>query len=130
MSRLESRFAAAWMRDFPSLPFVRELEIPPWQAWASERKGLGLSSRTTSYRADFAWPEALVVVEVQGGIWGKGAHSSGTGINRDCAKSVVAQCAGWAVLPITDRMLDGNQQWIWLPRIANLIRDRSHATAA
>jgi very-short-patch-repair endonuclease len=124
MSRLEDRFAAAWLRDYPALLFEREIVISPWHVWSAEKKLLGLSTRRMAYRADFAWIAARVVVEVQGGIWKAGGHSSGSGINRDCAKTVVAQCAGWAVLPITDRMLSGKQQQIWLPKIANLIRRR------
>jgi len=130
MSQLEERFASAWKRDYPDLPFDREIVIPPWDIWAREKVLLGLARRRVAYRADFVWLEAMVAVEVQGGIWSLGGHSSGSGINRDCSKTLVAQCAGWAILPITDQMISGKHQRIWLPKIAQLIRGRTRASAA
>jgi hypothetical protein len=125
-SRLEEHFAAAWHRLYPLLPPQREVTIPPWEEWATDRKALGLARRRTCYRADFAWPAARVAVEVQGGIWGRsrGGHTSGTGVNRDCAKSVIAQCGGWLLLPLTDRMII-REATIWMPRLAAAICDRS-----
>jgi very-short-patch-repair endonuclease len=128
MSLLEDRFATAWAVRYPELPFQREVVIPPWEAWSHERKLLGLAKRRQAYRADFVWPEARVAVEIQGAIWKGGAHSTGSGVNRDCAKTLVAQCGGWAVLPLTDRMIIP-QQLIWLPRIAQLITDRIHGAS-
>lgn len=123
-SHLEETFAAAWAHRFPDLPFQREMEIPPYVDWAPERKLLGLAKRTCKpYRADFAWPCAAVAVEVQGGTWKAGGHSSGYGIQRDCEKAVVAQSGGWLLLPLTKQMLI-KQQGIWLPRIARLIVQR------
>lgn len=63
------------------------------------------------FRADFAWPDYRLLVEVQGGIWrkGGGAHSHPTGIVRDIAKQQTAVLAGWAVFPvITDEVTDGS----------------------
>lgn len=49
------------------------------------------------WRLDFAWPEYKVAVEVQGGIWKKGGHSSGVGITRDLEKLDHAMRDGWLV---------------------------------
>ena len=53
------------------------------------------------WRLDFAWPDIKFGVEIQGGTWRKGAHSTGSGIQRDCTKS--QQCAGmgWNIVPVT-----------------------------
>jgi very-short-patch-repair endonuclease len=50
---------------------------------------------------DFAEPTSRVLIEIQGGIWTKGGHSSGTGISRDCEKSRLAQLHGWCVFAFT-----------------------------
>lgn len=58
------------------------------------------------YRWDRCWPDRMVAVEVQGGIWANGAHSRGSGVQRDCLKFSIGAALGWRVLPITDAMLD------------------------
>ena len=60
------------------------------------------------FRFDFAWPEFQLLLEVQGGTWGKGAHSSGVGIARDCEKGNLATLAGWRTLNVTtDQIREG-----------------------
>lgn len=122
-SRLEAQFADRWGKLYPGLPFVREQTIPPWEAWASERKALGLAKVRRAFVGDFLWPEAQVVVEVQGGTWTKGGHSTGTGIQRDAIKALTAAAGGWVVVGLTGQMV-GEQGGIWLPKVAGLIRSR------
>ena len=54
------------------------------------------------FRFDFAWLDARLLVEVNGGTYTKGAHSTGQGIRRDYEKCNLATLAGWRVL-----MFDG-----------------------
>lgn len=122
-SHLEERFATRWQQLYPGLPFEREFILPAWQHWASERKALGLARRRVTYKADFAWPEAAVALEIQGGTWTLGKHSSGVGIERDCSKSFTAQLSGWACLALTSTMLQ-RQERIWLPKLAAMISSR------
>jgi very-short-patch-repair endonuclease len=128
-SRLEAQFAHTWGRLYPGLPFVREVSIPPWEAWASEKKQLGLAKRRVAYRGDFVWEQAQVVVELQGGTFTVGAHSTGTGIERDCIKALTAASGGWLVLPLTAQMV-GKQGHLWLPRVAAVILQRMPAAVA
>jgi hypothetical protein len=123
-SPLEERFVARWQRLYPDLAFEREYSLPAWEAWATERKVLGLVSRRVRYRADFAWPYAEVALEIQGGTWTLGKHSSGVGIERDCAKSFTAQASGWLCFALTGTMLKAQEQ-IWLPKLAAVIERRS-----
>lgn len=58
---------------------------------------------------DFAWPSHRLAVEVQGGVHIKGAHSTGTGIERDCLKLSLAAAVGWRVLPISAAMIRSGQ---------------------
>lgn len=53
------------------------------------------------FRLDFAWPEYLVGLEVDGGIWTSGAHGRGTGITRDQEKTNLAAGLGWRILRCT-----------------------------
>lgn len=54
------------------------------------------------FRFDFAWLEQRLLVEVNGGTYTKGAHSTGQGIARDYEKYNLATLQGWRVL-----MFDG-----------------------
>ena len=87
-----------------------------WQdAYALQIKQAGLPRPVTEYQAilgrkfrwDFAWPESLILVEIQGGIWssGKSGHSTGTGINRDCEKGNMANLASFCCLSFTSDMI-------------------------
>jgi very-short-patch-repair endonuclease len=53
------------------------------------------------FRADFAWIEQKLIVEIDGGTWRVGGHSSGAGIRRDYERDVLAMLAGWRVLRFT-----------------------------
>ena len=73
---------------------------------ALQIKALGLPEPVREYpaikgrkfRFDFAWLERKLLVEVNGGTYTKGAHSTGAGIARDYEKANLAQLAGWRVL--------------------------------
>jgi len=58
---------------------------------------------------DFAWPQARLAVECQGGIWRRrngraaGAHSRPQNLERDIAKAQAAAVLGWTLLPVTPR---------------------------
>jgi hypothetical protein len=50
------------------------------------------------FRLDVAFPEHKVGIEVQGGLFLKAAHSTGTGIKRDMEKRNLGILNGWRVL--------------------------------
>lgn len=58
-----------------------------------EREFVAVKGRR--YRWDFAWPSEGLLVEINGAIWVKGAHSSGIGLERDYEKMAVAAIHGW-----------------------------------
>jgi len=54
------------------------------------------------FSCDLVWPLALLVVEVQGGIWGRrGGHSGGKAQLDDMEKFNLLQLAGYRVLQTT-----------------------------
>ncbi len=55
---------------------------------------------------DRAWPDQRVCAEVHGAIHVKGAHSTGTGIERDCLKASMAAALGWRCLPLTKKLIE------------------------
>lgn len=56
---------------------------------------------TRKWRADFAWPEHMLIAEYEGGIWTGGSHTRGKRYESDCEKYNAATLAGWRVLRFT-----------------------------
>lgn len=69
--------------------------MPEWK-FSAERK----------FRFDYAWPSMMVALEIDGGIWSKGGHTSGKGKSRDCEKDFLAACEGWKVIRWTTEMVN------------------------
>lgn len=85
---LENKFASTWAMLFPNLPPpARQVKFHPHRRW----------------RWDFSWEFADIklAVEIQGGTWTKGGHTTGTGINADYEKWREAVRLGWKVLPFS-----------------------------
>jgi Protein of unknown function (DUF559) len=83
-SRYASRFIAACVAAGLPTP------IPEYLFAAPERR----------YRADFAFVDARVMVEIDGGVWrkGGGAHSHPLNIIRDMERTNEATVRGWRLL--------------------------------
>lgn len=85
-----------------------------------ERAGLpvGLAGQQIipgrKFEFDRVWPEQRVAVEVQGATFVTGAHSTGTGIARDCEKLSLAAAHGWRVLPLTKHQIQSGQAVTWI----------------
>lgn len=61
------------------------------------------------WRFDFAWPDRLLAVELEGGSWVGGRHGRGAGTAKDCEKYNAAATDGWAVLRFTTDMVRSGQ---------------------
>lgn len=68
-----------------------------------------LFHKKRKWRFDLAWPDLLIAVEVEGGIWTGGRHVRGEGYEGDCEKYNEAQLAGWMVLRFTPGMIRRDQ---------------------
>ena len=53
------------------------------------------------WRFDWAWPPALVSLEIEGGIWRGGRHTRGAGYEKDMEKYNAAAVLGFRVLRYT-----------------------------
>lgn len=59
------------------------------------------------FRADFAYPQIKLLIEVEGGVWlgGEGRHTNGKGYENDCRKYNLATSLGYRVLRYTPEMV-------------------------
>ena len=57
------------------------------------------------WRVDFAWPESLVALEIEGGTWTRGRHVRPRGFEADCEKYCELALLGWTLLRVTGDMV-------------------------
>lgn len=57
------------------------------------------------WRIDFAWPDQMLAVEIEGGVWTNGRHTRGSGFEADCEKYNCLSEMGWQLLRFTPRYL-------------------------
>lgn len=69
---------------------------------------------TRRWRFDYAWPERLLAMEVDGGGWVQGRHSRGRGIEADCEKFAEALVRGWRVLRVTPAQVKSGAALGWV----------------
>lgn len=110
-SDLELQFAQVWVDAFPDADLYTEYRF----------------SETRKFRFDFCNPDAMVAIELQGGIWVNGGHSTGAGISSDYEKINHAQSLGWQVFLLT---ADNYHDLAQLAAIARCIELRKKSNAA
>ena len=69
------------------------------------------------WRFDVAWPDQMVALEIDGGTWIYGRHSTGTGFERDSEKMSEAAVLGWRVLRVTPAMIRSGMALGFVERI-------------
>lgn len=87
-------------KDAPQVIWLKET-----LTWWGKLKGYELNTEYKfhpyrKFKFDFAFLEAMVAIEFEGGIWlkGGGAHSRPKAIERDIEKYGLAQSMGWKVI--------------------------------
>lgn len=121
MSALEDQFLGLWQAHYPQLILEREFsDIVAWELDYQER--YSRSKRSKRYRLDFAHSNSRTGIEIQGGVYNRGRHVTGSGYERDCKKYNLAYTSGWTIFLLTSTMAkDAN----WLALIAGHIHARS-----
>ena len=88
VSKLEQRFALLW-RSMNGPALEREFRFHPTRKW----------------RADFAHLPSRTLIEIEGGIWIRGRHTTPSGFTADAEKYLEAALAGWRVLRLVDQQI-------------------------
>jgi hypothetical protein len=103
MSALEDQFLSLWQVHCPQLILEREFsDIAAWEADYQER--YLKSKRSKRYRLDFAHPDSRTGIEIQGGVYNRGRHVTGSGYERDCRKYNLAYTSKWTIFLLTSQM--------------------------
>ena len=103
MSALEDQFLSLWQAHNPHLILEREFsDIAAWEKDYQER--YAKSKRSKRYRLDFAYPDSCTGIEIQGGVYNRGRHVTGSGYERDCRKYNLAYTSGWTIFLLTSQM--------------------------
>lgn len=87
---------------------MRKSTHPPCYSARLIGAAAGLPTPQTEYRFhgnrrwrfDFAWPEAHIALEVEGGQWISGRHNRGSGAIADMEKYNTAASMGWLVFRV------------------------------
>jgi very-short-patch-repair endonuclease len=87
-SLLEELFAQH-LREKDCPTPVRQLRFHPGKKW----------------QFDFAWPDWMVAVEIEGGVWSGGRHVRGQGFEADIEKYNAATLAGWRLYRFSGSMV-------------------------
>lgn len=104
-SSLERKFDLMWERLHPGIDLDTEVGL------ITGRK----------FKFDYVHHDSKVAIELNGQIWQKAGHSSGTGLLRDYEKLNLAQMQGYCVFQLAGKMITES----WLEAIANTIAART-----
>lgn len=58
------------------------------------------------WRFDLCWPDQMIAVEVEGGIWSRGRHSRGAGMIADMDKYNEAVMLGWRLFRVSGNHIE------------------------
>jgi very-short-patch-repair endonuclease len=97
VSKLEQRFVLLW-RSMNGPELEREFRFHPTRKW----------------RADFAHLPSRTLIEIEGGIWVRGRHTTPRGFTADAEKYFEAAMGGWRVVRLVDSQLT-------LPNLGRLV---------
>jgi len=120
MSQLEENlYRQIWITGLPAPE--REYRFG---AAAAGGPGKGLRKRLEEaglkdWRFDFAWPNLMLAVEVEGGAWVGGRHTRGKGFLEDLRKYEAAQRMGWTIYRTAGELIKSGNA---LKTIEQLIR--------
>ena len=102
MSYLEDTFA--WQLRAAKIPTpVREYVFAPPRRW----------------RFDFAFPDRMIAVEIDGGTWINGRHNRGAGYAKDAQKYNAAVIHGWRVLRFPGESVENGEAITTLEQLLN-----------
>jgi len=69
---------------------------------------------TRKWRSDFAFPDKMLLVEFEGGVFVKGRHTRGAGFVADCEKYNNAALLGYVVMRFTDKHVKSGEALVMI----------------
>jgi very-short-patch-repair endonuclease len=69
------------------------------------------------WRFDFAWPELMLALEIDGGIYVRGRHVTPVGFRKDCEKLNTALTLGWRVLRVVPDHIKSGEALEWVQKM-------------
>lgn len=113
------------------IQFVREHRFG---AEAAGGPGKGLRKRLADaglkdWRFDFAMPDQMLAVEVEGGGWSQGRHTRGKGFAEDLLKYDSAMRLGWVVYRCSPEMVRSGRAITTIKKLIKM-RDKPRAFSA
>jgi hypothetical protein len=88
--------------------------IPEFHVYKEDKKG------ARPLRADLANPELKIAIEIEGGIYGLGGHSSITGIIRDIKKNNAYVSNGWKLIRLLPQDLMTSASFDLIKKVIDL----------
>lgn len=64
---------------------------------------------TRKWRFDWAWPHLKLALEIEGGAWIGGRHTSGAGFVKDLEKYSEAAILGWRIIRVTPQQMENGE---------------------
>lgn len=71
---------------------------------------------TRKWRFDLAFPAEKLAVEVEGGSWVRGRHTTGSGFEEDCRKYAEAAILGWRLIRVTGHLIESGEALAFIER--------------
>jgi hypothetical protein len=123
MSKLEAAMALQLRILSQDRPHLENYETE-YRFAAMEVGGTGKGVRARlvkaglkDWRFDFAWPEYLIAIEIEGGQWSNGRHQRGKGFEDDCEKYNAAAFYRWSVFRFTTNMVNDGRSMRFLESV-------------
>jgi hypothetical protein len=109
MARTELEDEFALQLRLAGIDYQREVKVIPgrrfkWDFWITGINGKEFRD---------------LLVEIQGGIWIKGGHTTGKGITRDAEKLNLAALAGFRSMQFTKEHIQSGQALKWVQEFLN-----------
>lgn len=74
---------------------------------------------TRKWRFDFAFPERMIAVEIEGATWANGRHNRGAGMEEDMVKYNEAARLGWRLFRFSTGMVKSGKAIAYFTSILN-----------
>lgn len=81
---------------------------------------------TRQWAADFAFQNARLLVECDGGAYVQGRHTRGKGFEDDCEKLSTAAAMGWRVIRVTRKHIESGLAVTLIARALGLVAKRAY----